>query len=47
MAPLLALLKAFDPSNPDPPAAMRAGAAALDNVLPAAAIGSNPVELEG
>lgn len=32
-APLLALLKVFDPTNPDPPATMRAGAAALQAVL--------------
>lgn len=32
-APLLALLRAFDPDNPDPPATMHAGAAALAGVL--------------
>lgn len=34
-APLLALLRTFDPNNPDPPAAMAAGAAAVQAVIPA------------
>lgn len=37
-APLLALLRAFDPTNPDPPAAMRAGAADLNAMLPAESV---------
>lgn len=32
-APVLALLKAFDPTNPDPPATMNAAATALNAVL--------------
>jgi hypothetical protein len=37
-APLLALLKTFDPNNPDPPAAMRAGADGLLTAVGQAAI---------